>query len=127
MYDKLLAEELLQRIEISLKEITDWTVHIKCVDDFLLSENGMILLNAVCMKLFAVGEEVKSLDKHTNKAFLSKYPMIQWKDIMGMRDVIAHHYFDLDAEKVFDALKEDIPPLFGVIKQMKNDLFCTND
>ena len=123
MYDEFLAEELLQRIEISLKEIIDWTVHVKTVDDFLLSTNGMILLNAVCMKLFAVGEEVKSLDKHTNKVLLSKYPMIQWKDIMGMRDVIAHHYFDLDADKVFDTLKEDIPPLLEIIKQMRKDLF----
>ena len=122
MYDVFLTEELLQRIENSLQEIIDWTVNVKSVDDFLLSEGGMILLNAVCMKLFSVGEEVKSLDKHTNKLLLTKYPMIQWKDIMGMRDVIAHHYFDLDAEKVFDTLKNDIPPLLEVIKQMKNDL-----
>ena len=122
MYDVFLTEELLQRIENSLQEIIDWTVNVKSVDDFLLSAGGMILLNAVCMKLFSVGEEVKSLDKHTNKLLLTKYPMIQWKDIMGMRDVIAHHYFDLDAEKVFDTLKNDIPPLLEVIKQMKNDL-----
>ena len=123
MYDEFLTEELLQRIEISLKDIIDWTINVKCVDDFLLSTNGMILLNAICMKLFAVGEEVKSLDKHTNKMLLSKYPTIQWKDIMGMRDVIAHHYFDLDADKVFDTLKNDIPTLLEVIKQMRNDLY----
>ena len=122
MYDKFLAEELLQRIETSLKEIIDWTVCIKSVNDFLLSTDGVILLNAVCMKLFAIGEEVKSLDKCTNKALLLKYPMIQWKDIMGMRDVIAHHYFDLEAEKVFDTLKEEVPELFNVIIKMRQDL-----
>jgi len=122
MYDQLLTEKLLQRIEISLKEIIDWTAHIKSVDDFLLSQGGMILLNAVCMKLFSVGEEVKSLDKHTNKTLLPKYSTIQWKDIMGMRDVIAHHYFDLDADKVFDTLKEDVPMLLNVIVKMKQDL-----
>lgn len=122
MYDKFLTIELLQRIETSLKEIIDWTIHIKSVDDFLLSTGGMILLNAVCMKLIAVGEEIKSLDKHTNKMLLSKYHDIQWKDIMGMRDVIAHHYFDLDADKVFDALKEEVPELLNVIIKMKQDL-----
>jgi uncharacterized protein with HEPN domain len=74
------------------------------------------------MKLFAIGEEVKSLDKHTNKTLLQKYPMIRWKDIMGMRDVIAHQYFDLDAEKVFDTLKEEVPELLNIIKKMKQDL-----
>ena len=123
MYDQYRIKELLRRIETSLKEIIDWTAHIKSVDDFLLSQGGMILLNAVCMKLFSIGEEIKSLDKHTNKMLLPKYDTIQWKDIMGMRDVIAHHYFDLDAEKVFDTLKEDVPVLLDVIIEMKQDLF----
>jgi len=122
MCDHVWTKELLQRIEISLKEIIDWTVHIKSVDDFTLSVHGMILLNAVCMKLFSIGEEVKSLDRHTHKTFLPKYNAIQWKDIMGMRDVIAHHYFDLDADKVFDTLKEDVPALLSVIIAMRQDL-----
>ena len=42
---------------------------------------------------------------------------------MGMRDVIAHHYFDLDAEKVFDTVKEDVPALLNVIIKMRQDLF----
>ena len=57
MYDQARIKGLLQRIEVSLNEIIDWTAHIRSVDDFLLSPNGMILLNAVCMKLFSVGEE----------------------------------------------------------------------
>jgi len=122
MYDIFLTKEMLQHIETSLQEIIDWTVHIKSTNDFLLSTDGVILLNAVCMKLFAVGEEVKSLDKHTNKTLLTKYREIPWKEIMGMRDVIAHHYFDLDAEKVFDTLKGEVPELLNVIKKMNQDL-----
>ena len=36
MCDKFLITELLQRIETSLEEIIDWTVHVKSVNDFLL-------------------------------------------------------------------------------------------
>ena len=121
MYDKFLTIELLRRIETSLKEIIDWTVHVKSVEDFLLSSDGMILLNAVCMKLIVVGEDVKTLDKYTNKTLLPKYHTIQWKDIMGMRDVIAHHYFDLEADKIFDTVKEEVPELLNVIIKMKHD------
>lgn len=32
---------------------------------------------------------------------LDKYPAIEWKKIMGMRDILSHHYFDIDAEIVF--------------------------
>jgi len=122
MCNKFLTIELLQRIETSLKDVIDWTVHIKSVNDFLLSTNGMILLNAVCMKLIAVGEEIKLLDKHTSKMLLPKYPEMNWKDVMGMRDVIAHRYFDLEVDKVFDTLQEDVPELLNVILKMKQDL-----
>jgi len=122
MCDDFVIKELLQRIETSLQEIMNWTDHVKSASDFPSSNEGMILLNAVYMKLFAVGEEIKSLDKHTNKTLLSKYPMIQWKDIIGMRDVIAHHYFGLDADQVFDTIKEEVPELLKVIIQIKQDL-----
>jgi uncharacterized protein with HEPN domain len=74
------------------------------------------------MKLFAVGEEVKSLDKKTNKALLPLYPAIIWKDVMGMRDIIAHHYFEVNADKILDTLRNDIPLLLKTIKQIKQDL-----
>jgi len=38
-------------------------------------------------------------------------PDVPWNAIMKTRDIIAHHYFDIDAERVFDTLKNDIPPL----------------
>jgi uncharacterized protein with HEPN domain len=41
---------------------------------------------------------------------------------MRLRDVIAHHYFEVDAEKVFAILRHDVPPLLSVIKQMEADL-----
>ena len=122
MYDKGLIIERLQNIEISLEAIILWTNRIHSVNDFLTSNEGMILLNAVCMKLFAVGEEIKSIDKHTDKKLLLQYPDIQWKYVMGMRDVIAHHYFEIDADKIFDTLQNDVPPLFKTIIQIKNDL-----
>jgi uncharacterized protein with HEPN domain len=82
----------------------------------------MDLLDIVCMKLFAVGETVKAIDKHTNKSFLPLYPSIHWQEIMKMRDIIAHHYFDIDANRVFNTVHNDILPLLRVIEQMKKDI-----
>ena len=70
---------------------------IKTVDDFLLSPSGMEKLDAACMVLIAIGESVKNLDKITEGQLLPTYPSIPWKRVMGMRDIIAHHYFDVDA------------------------------
>jgi Uncharacterized conserved protein len=122
MYDKSLTIEILKRVEESLREVIAWTEHIKQADDFAANNEGVILLNAVCMKLIAVGEEVKAIDRRTDGKLLSKYDEIPWKDVMGLRDIIAHHYFDVDAGEIFTVIRTDIPPLLKVINKMISDL-----
>jgi len=122
MYDKSLTIEILKRVEESLREVIAWTEHIKRADDFAANNEGVILLNAVCMKLIAVGEEVKAIDRRTDGKLLSKYDEIPWKDVMGLRDIIAHHYFDVDAGEIFTVIRTDIPPLLKVINKMISDL-----
>ena len=122
MYDTSLIRDALDNINDCLHEVSEWTSHISTVDDFVTSMNGMILLNAVCMKLFAIGEEIKNIDKRTNNTFLRSYPIIDWRKVMGMRDIIAHHYFEIDADVVVQTLLTDIPALQEVVQQMKSDL-----
>jgi len=49
---------------------------IVTVDDFLLSDQGVILMDIVYMKVIAVDESVKNLDKHTGESLLINYPEI---------------------------------------------------
>lgn len=122
MYNKRLILEALYMIEESLELITPRTCHVSSVDDFLLSDSGMVLLDSVCMKLIAVGESIKKIDKISEKQLLPRYTNIPWKDVMGLRDIIVHHYFDIDADEIFKTLRNDIPPLSKTIKQIINDL-----
>ncbi|MBC8603001.1 DUF86 domain-containing protein [Parabacteroides acidifaciens] len=121
-FDKDLAVDTLELIKETLLTVMRRTSHINTVDDFYASEVGMILLDSVCMKLVAVGESVKNLDKITNKSLLENYPEINWKDIMGMRDIIVHHYFDIDATIVVATLRNEIPQLYRVIELIIEDL-----
>ena len=47
------------------------------------------------------------LDKLSNNQLLIKYPNIPWKNVKGIRDILSHHYFDLDAEVIFNICKKD--------------------
>ncbi len=58
--------------------------------------------------LIALGESVKNLDKVTEGQLLIRYPAVEWKRVMGMRDVISHHYFDVDAEVVYSVCMDYI-------------------
>jgi uncharacterized protein with HEPN domain len=118
MYDKVLVKNSLSQIQSILFTITERTANIHDIDDFLSTPNGMLVLDAVCMNLIALGEAVKNLDKVSNGELLPQYPQIQWGGIMRMRDKIAHHYFEVDAEVVLLTVKEDIPQVKSVIDQM---------
>ena len=47
---------------------------------------------------------------------------IEWKKVIGMRDVITHHYFDLDSEIVFDVCENQIEDLAETIKRIIEEL-----
>jgi len=116
--------ERLQMIEETLKNIAitrlqERTVQIHTVDDFLLSPFGMEKLDAACMVIIALGEAVKTLDKLTEKKLLPTYPSIDWKKVMGARDIMAHHYFEVDADEVFSIVKNDLAPLKQAIEYFK--------
>jgi putative toxin-antitoxin system, antitoxin component len=42
---------------------------------------------------------------------------------MGMRDIIVHHYFEIDADVIFNTVKENVPLLMEVLKQIHRVLF----
>ena len=109
----------LDKIELAINRLQERTIVIKSVDDFLLSPGGMEKLDAACMVLIAIGESIKNLDKITDGQLLPTYPSIPWKRVMGMRDVIAHHYFDVDAEVVYNVIAKEIEPLKAAIETLK--------
>lgn len=122
MFDKELVSNSLRQISSLVNTIEERTADIADVNTFLCSPSGMVLLDAVCMNLIAVGEAVKNLDKVSNGELLSQYPQLQWSGIMRMRDKIAHHYFEVDAEVVLLTVKEDIPLVKSTIEKMIAEL-----
>lgn len=52
-----------------------------------------------------MGERFKNIDKLSNNELLKNYPNIPWKNVKGIRDILSHHYFDLDAEVIFAICK----------------------
>ena len=74
------------------------------------------------MKLIAVGERLKNIDKITDKKLLVQYSQVEWKKVKGIRDIISHHYFDLDASVIYEICTEYIDILVDTLKKIKSDL-----
>jgi len=122
MRDKTIIIEIIEQLEQMIEDLLESTSEITDVNRLPMTPDGMLRLNGICMCFIVIGEEIKRIDKYSNKQLLPMYPSIQWKRVMGMRDRIVHGYFNIDIDIVFDALKNDIPPLLEVLKQMKTDL-----
>ena len=74
------------------------------------------------MLLIAIGESLKNLDKVTEGRLLPTYPSIPWKQVKGLRDIIAHHYFDVDASQIFWILSNELTPLQNAISSFTKAL-----
>lgn len=122
-YDKEIIIDILSQIEDAVDNIMDWSIGITSGDSFRSSPEGMKTLAAICMLLEAIGEGVKKIDKRTQGSLLVAIcPDIPWKNIMGMRDHIAHGYFDIDADFVYDVTVNDLVPLRDAINTVKRHL-----
>lgn len=120
--DKYRILELLDLLIGSIDIIQQRTAHIKSGDDFLLSPDNMFVLDGVCMKLIFIGESVKNIDKISKGELLRKYPLVPWSEVMKLRDLIAHHYFRIDADLIFITIRDDLKPLKQILALMKEEL-----
>jgi uncharacterized protein with HEPN domain len=111
-------DDIIYSIELINKRFKD----IKSSDDFLKNDTGLEKLDGISMRLIAIGEGFKNIDKLSDKRILVKYPQIPWKDVKGIRDILSHHYFDLDAEVIFGICNNNIRDLLDISKKIKSDL-----
>jgi uncharacterized protein with HEPN domain len=122
MYDKELVLEILGQLQTATHTILNRFKPVKTISDFTGSPAGMEKLDSICMLLVVLGETLKKLDKITEHSLLSKYPQIDWKKAKGLRDIISHQYFDVNAEAIFDVCKTKINPLADTIEKIIEEL-----
>lgn len=100
-----------QRLEHMLEAIID-------LDTFLAEKTLMDLkrdkvLFYGCAKCVEIIGEAASKLSHE---FISTHPDTQWKPIIGMRHILVHGYYQMEAEEIWDIRKEDLPLLKSQIQ-----------
>ena len=73
--------------------------------------------DALLHNLHVIGEAVKKLPED----FRNLHPDLPWREIAGMRDVVAHAYFALDLDILWDAVQNDVPSLQSRVEQMMQE------
>lgn len=76
-------------------------------------DDGLVF-DAVRVRLIEIGEAVKMI----NSDLLAQEPDIPWIDVAGMRDHLAHRYFDTAHSIVQSTVTEDLPPLIAAVHRL---------
>ena len=70
--------------------------------------------HAVMKALETIGEAAGKISEPTRAA----HPDIPWRDITGMRHRLAHDYFEISLDKVWEAVHNDLPPLIAKLEPL---------
>jgi len=117
-------DEILDVLELMLESTSLVQVRFTKIgesEDFVTTSDGVILLDAICMRLQVIGESVKRIQKK-DLSLLNRYAEIDWDKVARFRDLVSHHYEHVDHEIVYDICQNHIPRLRGVIEKIIKEL-----
>lgn len=106
----------------AISQLKEWNAEVTSADYYYMSPSGMQKLAANCMLIEAIGESIKQIDKITKGVLLPERPEIPWLDVMGIRNHIAHGYFDIDGDLIYSTIKNDLDALQEAIDYFINSL-----
>ena len=71
-------------------------------------------VDAVIRNLEIIGEAVKKLPAEIRE----KHSEVDWKKIAGLRDILAHEYYGIDVEIIWDIITSKLPPLAKQVEEI---------
>jgi uncharacterized protein with HEPN domain len=105
---KLYVQDILQACE----DILNFTLVMDSADDL---QNDRRTFMAVVHCIEIIGEAARQMPK----SFREKHPEIPWRETVGLRNVIAHEYFGLDNEIIWDVIQTQIPVLAEQLRRIE--------
>ena len=94
--------ESIEKVELYTKDFND-------AEDFYYDQKSF---DATMMQFIVIGEMISKLDEN----FKEKNPNIPWLKIKDFRNIVAHNYFGIDSEEIWEIITKKIKPL-------KHDIF----
>ena len=101
------------RLQHILDAIAEIQKYLTSVDFLVFLENSM--MRFACIKQMEIIGEASN---HLSLELKSKFSVVEWAQIIGMRNVFTHEYFGIDSTLVWEIIKNDIPELKENIEQI---------
>jgi uncharacterized protein with HEPN domain len=102
MYDK--DYTIVRLMQETIEKIFKYTSDLRTAEEF---ENDSESFDAVIMNFIVLGESISKL----TLTFKDRHPEIDWQKIYAFRNVLAHDYFGILPEEVWQIIKKHLPKL----------------
>jgi uncharacterized protein with HEPN domain len=79
-----------------------------------VSIDEAVVLDAVLLRLIIIGEAIKNVGPDLRE----RAPGIPWRKYAGLRDVIAHQYFQVQKQIIESTIRRDLPELRRAVRQL---------
>ncbi len=104
---------------LDIKEAVDKILsYTKNINDCIEFEKNILVFDAVLMNVVVIGEAVGRL----SDPFKDEHDNIEWAKIKGLRNIIAHDYFGIDIEEIWQIIDGTIPEFLVQIDVVLKDL-----
>lgn len=120
--DKANISELIHFILQSIHLIKERFAPINSSDDFLTDHDGLMRIDAISMRLQSIGEALKNIDKKERDFLLQVADKTYWSKIIKTREILTHHYIDIDAETIYDICHEKLDELEDKVLELQSTL-----
>ena len=104
--EKLYLEDMI----IAIEKVLSYTHNF----DFARFENDELTKDAVLLNMQILGEAANKISLLTQQ----KYPIIPWRDMADFRIIVAHIYFSVSSEKVWELITNHLSQNLNELKQI---------
>jgi uncharacterized protein with HEPN domain len=96
-----------------LREAADKVIRYSAGMNNIEFAGNELIRDAVLRNLEIIGEAAK----HIPKGVRAEVPDIDWRRIVGFRDVVAHAYFGIDEAILWDIVSAKVPQLVDALNE----------
>ncbi len=88
-------------IDEAIRRIERRFTGISSPGDFISSDEGLDKLDSISMMLITISENIRKIEKIIGKETFDNISSVNWAQVKGIRNILAHTYFDIDADEIY--------------------------